>query len=362
MLVLGGSLFTAGTTCDLIGNPLLGKYPYLSNILVGFTGFLIGVPVALVGLSSITTQREEQATLDRVNRLSRYAWFTFREQLNKLASDERCDALNKQARDVRKYYDEVYVAFESILSYVGGSTVGFSWPNAAVVEIIDGMRQIEPKFRAALNSLTNTFGFQSEDEWAQISGSWRILDEYVRLQRLEQGLEWFNDDSDAGLRKWMNREFSPVENFIKTVEVRAYTAPATFSVSTMRSALDAFNSYVSMQDTELVEYLIYTGNIFTEEASINFNGKLDACLMFFYDLKRYIGLIESQYWPRGYTNPKEVEQEPELTMTEYLASIATPEGAKQFEKQLKGLMAERYLEKLRRRPKGNRSGSDLREQ
>ena len=45
------------------------SHAYIPNILAGLTGFLIGVPVGAVVLATFTTEREEKAARDRVNRI-----------------------------------------------------------------------------------------------------------------------------------------------------------------------------------------------------------------------------------------------------------------------------------------------------
>jgi hypothetical protein len=79
----------------------LSDHAYIPNILAGFTGFLIGVPVAAVVLATFTTQREEKVALDRVNRLSKSAWYTFRDAAYEFCSKERVEALENDMPSVR---------------------------------------------------------------------------------------------------------------------------------------------------------------------------------------------------------------------------------------------------------------------
>ena len=82
-------------------------HAYILNIWAGFTGFLIGAPVAAVILASFTVQREERSALTRVNELSRLAWEEFRTAVHKFASNDRLDALTNGVGDVQRIHDEI---------------------------------------------------------------------------------------------------------------------------------------------------------------------------------------------------------------------------------------------------------------
>lgn len=331
----------------------LNGHAYIPNILAGATGFCIGAPFALVILASFTAEREVRATLDRVNRLSALAWDSFREIINAFTAYDRYEIIVDQARDVQKYYDEASAAINLYISYASESlemwdlrTCG---PNddAVVRDYFDNFKRIEAKFRTAVNAVTNILNFETEDDWAQITGSWRVLDQYVRLQRLEQGLEWFDKTPDAGLRKWMSRQDNPLQDLQDAVEIRRYTADTSESVDTMRNAIDTFSYYCRWENPiHLGQYLLHTGNIFTPHASKAYSIKRDAAQLFILDLQRYIGLVEIEYWPRAQTVPKRESNEPEMTAREWIGSLQTPDGQEHFKKQ--------YLEYVSRRKRERR--------
>jgi hypothetical protein len=225
---------------------------------------------------------------------------------------------------------------------------------------LESLREIEQKFRASINVVTRTFNFQTNDEWAQIIGSWRVLDQYVRLQRLEQGLEWFDKVPDSGFRRWMSRESNPLQEFLDSIEVRRYIADTSLGIVTMRQAVDTLAAHVRMDPTELGEYLLYYGNIFSKERSREYFVLVEDARIFIIELKRLLGLVEMQYWPYSERVPKHKPDDRELTMHEWIGSFQTPEGQKAFKDLWKRLSAEKYQESLRRRSKGEISGSDFR--
>jgi hypothetical protein len=88
-LALGVALFAVCLTADLSGAGWLKSYAYIPNVLAGLTGFLIGVPFAAVILATFTTQREDQAALEKVNRLSDIAWQQFRDAVYEYCGESR---------------------------------------------------------------------------------------------------------------------------------------------------------------------------------------------------------------------------------------------------------------------------------
>lgn len=343
-----------------IGSQDLGKAPwlqpewlhshaYIPNILAGATGFCIGAPFALVILASFTAQREEKAALDRVNRLSAAAWDTFRQLVNEFSTDERYELVVEQARHIKKYYDETRNA---IGDYMSSANRLLGGPDVADLNYnMEQLKAIEPNFRNSVNALRRNINFfETQDEWAQIVGAWRVLDQYVRLQRLEQGLEWFDKKSDAGLRKWTSRNSNPLQELFDAIEVRLYSPNMTLNVDTMANALDTLATYANMDDSaHLGEWLLDQGNIFTPDRSSIYHAKRDAAQLFILDLKRYIALVEMSYWPRSQTMPIRETTEYQQTAHEFLGSLQTPEGRENLDRAFRQIIAKRNREQRRQR-------------
>ncbi|NVN51623.1 hypothetical protein [Mycolicibacterium hippocampi] len=346
---------------DIGGDPWWDDKSYTPNILAAFTSFLFGAPVALVVLATFTAEREEKATIDRVNRLTLVAWNTFRDQVNAFASDKRYELVVDQARDIRKYYDETSSALGEFIEYMIHEWLHSEpdYDDINLVNHLERLKEIEPKFRNAVNAVRQGINFfETEDEWAQIVGAWRVLDQYVRLQRLEQGLEWFDKTPDAGLRKWTNRQSNPLQDLLDAIEIRRYTPNMSLNVDTMANALDTLSAYTRTDAAELGQWLAHEGNIFTADRAAEYHIKRDAAHLFILDLKRYIGLVEITYWPYSQTEPNPKDLQRELTSSEWIGSLSTEEGRKDFEKEFRRVAAEKYQASLRRRPKGHRQGNE----
>lgn len=328
------------------------NHAYIPNILAGATGFCIGAPVALVILASFTSQREDKATLDRVNRLSAQAWDSFRRLVNDFVTDERYELVVNQARDIKKYYDETSTAIDDLIVSANMGLIDpklLERPVREISELVQQMSDIEKNFRTAVNALRlNINFFETRDQWAQIIGAWRVLDQYVRLQRLEQGLEWFDQRADAGFRKWTDQDGNPLQDLLDAIEIRLYTPNMTLNVDTMANALDTLSAYNRTDPMQLGQQLRIPGNPFHPDHSRSYHAKRDAAQLFILDLKRYIGLVELMYWPRGQTVPKRESNSYELTPNEVFGSLQTPEGKRQLEQAVSRIEARQKRERRKR--------------
>lgn len=324
----------------------MSDHAYAPNILAGLTGFLIGAPVAAVILASFTTEREEKAALDRVNRLSEVAWNSFRDLVCAYTSKERYELIVDQARDIKKYYDEASTAVDVYIEYTADLLNSPEYPEnpdtSNLTDQIEVLKTIEGNFRLAINAVRQNINFfETEDEWAQIVGSWRVLDQYVRLQRLEQGLEWFDKAPDAGLRKWTSRRNNPFQELLDAIEIRTYTPNMSSNVDTMANALDTLWGYANTDNPiNLGEWLMYEGNIFKADRSREYHMKCDAAQLFILDLQRYISLVHAMYWPvhRRYKTPHHEGDKPIPLPHEALAYFTTPEGSQKLIKGLKRIV------------------------
>jgi hypothetical protein len=101
----------------------------------------------------------------------------------------------------------------------------------------------------------------------------------------------------------------------------------------------------------LGEWLLNEGNIFAPDRSSVYHARRDAAHLFIIDLKRYIGLVEIMYWPRAQTVPKREITEYQQTAHEWIGSLQTPEGKKQFERAFREVVAQQKRERRKRRVK-----------
>ncbi|OBF25452.1 hypothetical protein A5725_00010 [Mycobacterium kubicae] len=208
MILLGVATFCFGTYADLRHTEWLKSYSYLPNVLAGFTGFLIGVPVALVGLSTITGLREEKAASDRVQELTRLAWKQFRDGVNDFCSESRIDTMQSIAQSVQKHHDETFECFENYRNLAGKPTQDYQNLQTSI------KNQIKP-WQEPFAQMMRAVGTRQDlgMNWYAVLRDWNTVDQYVRLQRLERGLPWFNRITDSLLQQRMNPETHPMQPF-----------------------------------------------------------------------------------------------------------------------------------------------------
>jgi hypothetical protein len=181
------------------------SHAYIPNIYAGFTGFLIGVPVAAVVLTTFTIQREDRAATDRVRSLTKAAWKQFRDAVEDLCGESRVKAMKTIAQQVQEHHDEVRKGFktyeesektpddfEKLKKFFTSQIKPWQEPFAQMMRAV-GLEQ----------SLTMS--------WHALLRDWNTLDQYVRMQRLERGLPWFDRDFDSLLQHRMNPAKHPMQ-------------------------------------------------------------------------------------------------------------------------------------------------------
>jgi hypothetical protein len=211
--------FTRPSWVTRYGAEWLHSHAYIPNILAGLTGFLVGVPVAAVILATFTIQREEIAAIDRVNRLSKSAWYTFRDAVYEFCSEARITALENDAPLIDGSHDDAFRALQEYIELWRSLPFNISNADEVLAEkanairnhVFDTPQELANRMRADPESVSMA--------WAGVVGAWNILDQYVRLQRLELNLDWFQNRLDTMIRKWMSLPENP---FLAFVDVHGF--------------------------------------------------------------------------------------------------------------------------------------------
>ena len=206
MLALGVALFVVCLIADLTGAEWMKTYAYIPNILAGLTGFLIGVPFALIVLASLATQRDEKSASDRVEVVSQIAWNQFRDAITTLCSPERIQALERGAAPIQEIHD---------LTWQGFNTDIQNLPPEEFQELVAFAERQSDAWGKAIQTLMSDVGAESDLtlQWFAAVRDWNTLDQYVRLQRLERGLPWFHRELDALLQERMIADRHPMRRF-----------------------------------------------------------------------------------------------------------------------------------------------------
>lgn len=337
----------------LAGTVLLGlgwrtEAGFFTNIWASFTGFLIGVPFALVGLATVTSQREETATRDRVQDISIVAWEQFRDAVYELCSEDRHDAIGEYSNRVQIIHDQIIVGVKNFIANLDDTR-----SNADAKDLIKFLEYEYQLWAAEFMKISEKVGNSIELQWKWIGvvRDWNTLDQYVRLQRLEQTLPQMPREYANQLQQRMNIDIHPMRAFFIAHE-GPNPEQNLWSNSSMFAAL-----HFTQHLIDEVSDFDSLGKAMTGREEMfpmkPITGYLEAVEESQYVLRNILYTVEALdrevEWPRKFALPHGRNARSEKTELDKLRE-AGDLRMKQIE----------YHEKLRRRPKGHRSGSDLR--
>jgi hypothetical protein len=221
-LLLGIAALAVGIILDETKPKWLDGLSYVPNVWAGFTGFLIGAPFALIVLSTFTVQREERAALDRVNKLSALAWDKFTDSVDDLCSRERIfTGLGTQADSAKSMHDQIFEEYQRYIAlaheYLPHESRYRGATDDEITEFQQYLRKNHLAFRQSVHSvgLTIGSGYDLQLRWSIIRTNWNTLNQYVRLQRLERNLDWFEDKLDAELVNQLSHNEHPLTEFVR---------------------------------------------------------------------------------------------------------------------------------------------------
>lgn len=269
----------------------LRGHAYIPNILAGITGFLVGVPVALVVLQTVLGRREDNIELAKAKRVSAAAWGEFRSATLEYASSERRNALlNDALTDVYPLYEEI---FARLFEYRGEEP--FAPPTQEQYdEIIAYLKTKKPKFKAEIDSVTSKVGNIDELQklWSRVLSTWSVVNVYVRSRRLEFGLPWFDDDSNSLLISALSTPESPLTDFIHVHNGFGTRPPAS-----MDMAQSWLVSYLHWDKDTLDRTLQSDNKAFGQEGVSDYQECAQRAGLFLNGLQSVIKQINEQGWP-----------------------------------------------------------------
>jgi hypothetical protein len=326
LLLIGFTLTDAGVDLTLWGwDPKprwlkrynadwLHSHAYIPNILAAVTGFLIGAPVALLVLAAFTVQREETQALKRVNSISLQAWNRFRDSVFELCSDERLEGLRVNADLVQRIHNDIYEEYRAYrergmqtVPYQSGPIRGARQRGMNSEETDDFQRYLaanEEEFMAQINEVFNRVGndHSFQVQWAGVRTNWTTVDQYVRLQRIERNLRWFNAAVDAELSHRLSDTVNPLTEFFDVHHVRK-----RHSNDSMLAARAVVLHDAQLPKEELDSKLLSgqsSGSLFGHQPVTNYyatalkvRGELEA-------LKGAVLRVDREGWPAKFTAPE----------------------------------------------------------
>jgi len=316
MLGAGWVVFFLCRRVDLSNSTWWHRQSYMPNIWAAFTVFLIGAPVALIILDTFTGEREEKAALDRVNSLSKLAWDEYKNDVYKFCTPERMAALKDDVHAVQQIHDGMLKAVSDYTLRDGQSR--FRRPDDGHPTIFGASdeeynalmeyAQVEIAWWQGLLDRVHTVIPPSaalQIEWSAVLTSWSTLDQYIRLQRMERQLRWFDRDIDSELHEHMSAQSHPLKQFSNISD-----SDFTSSLHNMTTALDALRNFTELSKQEIdwkfylsegnpsatpneFPWLVGTGYLYAAETGFN---SLHA-------LRTLVERIEAKNWPESESKP-----------------------------------------------------------
>ncbi|WAJ43538.1 hypothetical protein OK015_20360 [Mycobacterium sp. Aquia_216] len=297
MFLSGWILLYALIKEDLSKSEWWHSLSYIPNIAAGLTGFLIGAPVALVLLASFTIEREERTALDRANRLTTFAWTQLRDEINDLCSESRFYGLRFDAASV---YDGYRVVIQEFERYRISPHTDHDFD-----ELQAHLRQQLPNWVDALNTVTQSVGTHKQIQlrWSAILANWSTLDQYVRLQRLERSLPWFDYVVHADIRNRLSAIENPVSRFSAIHDEGATSSYSNMSACYRRASEC---SYLSKESFD--KYFLGAGSGaigFPWQANLDYPKEASIAVTALSELKAAVELVDEENWPAAASTPTE---------------------------------------------------------
>lgn len=269
----------------------LRDHAYIPNILAGITGFLVGVPVALVVLQTVIGRREDNVELSKAKRVSAAAWGEFHSAALEYASSERRNALlNDALTDVYPLYEEIFAR----LSDYRGDEPFVPPTQERYDELVAYLKIKQPKFKSEIDSVTEKVGNIDEllKLWSRVLSTWSVVNVYARSRRLEFGLPWFSDDSNSLLISALSTAESPLTDFTHVHSGFGIRPPAS-----MDMAQSWLVSYLHWDKDTVDRALQSNEKAFGHEGVTDYRECAQRAGLFLNGLQSTIKQIDEQGWP-----------------------------------------------------------------
>lgn len=219
-IFMGAALVIIGVVGDCRG--WWHDLSFVPNAITSLAGFFVGVPVALVLLSTITQEREDKSERDKLEQLSSTAWEQFAQRVTAFCAPDRIRVLHLAAKRLAPVWAD---SSTQIRRFAG-------WDRGEAPADQEEYRALNSRFRpwadeidGLLRHIDNVLpaGSDLQVEWVGVQRSWAVLDTYVKLQRFERGLGWIEDPIDSRLQHKMIRENNPIGFFSESHDLRNTT-------------------------------------------------------------------------------------------------------------------------------------------
>ncbi len=286
------------------------KLGYGLNIFASATGFLIGVPIALVFLETIKSNAAQQAQIDQVNRISEAAWSEFSKAIDELCSDERVGAVNR-TNNASSATDQVQAEHDIIIERLEASRAAIrSNPNKAMDEIADlktFLATHATTFEDKRKAVDKQFGTRHtlRPKWNYVLSSWRVLDEHVRVRRLEFELAPMSQESYTNILDKLSSDDD--NNLFEFLHVHSGGAKSAFregGITSMTDLAALIDISLEMPADQLANILTKHYNEWIGSSLKHYWTNAFGAYLFLTSLKMSVESVATRGWPGNATKPK----------------------------------------------------------
>ena len=211
-VLTGVGIFGLGVIGDWLG--WWGALSYVPNAMTSLAGFFVGVPVALVFLSTWAGEREEKSQLDNLRSLSDSAWRDYYGRVSEFCSVERIVAYRVAGSAIADQWEQIA---EGIRAYFGSDDL-YAVAEMPTDQAYEAFIAQLPKWADDLDRVLSRAQqlrslWDLRAEWVSIQQSWGLLNSYVKIQRFERKLPWIEPRIDARIQHKMALPEMPLTEF-----------------------------------------------------------------------------------------------------------------------------------------------------
>jgi hypothetical protein len=275
------------------------KLGYGLNILASLTGFLIGLPIALVFLETIKSNALEKKEIESVTRISKAAWTDFSVAINDLCTDKRIDAVkstdddSSPAAQVNTEHDVIMEKLEACRAEICRDR---SKASAQIASLKTFLAAHATTFEEKRKVVDSEFGndFTLRRKWNYILSLWQVLDTHVRLRRIELELEPMEKDTYTRLLDDLTSDENPVFVFLNLHDGVSSKEDGLTSMLSLQSLMDTL---ISLPDSQLEIILIQHYAEYIGIGVKSYDIKAWSASMFLSMLKLTVNHVTKSGWP-----------------------------------------------------------------
>ncbi|ELB95048.1 hypothetical protein Rwratislav_00520 [Rhodococcus wratislaviensis IFP 2016] len=211
MFVAGWCGVAAGVVGDL--HDVWTGLAFTLNVLTALIGFCIGVPVAFFIIATVVEQRADLIEAEAINTLTAEAWTGFRDAALSLCDDDLEEVLIVRTPPMIELYRATLTSARQHLDEGDDESLS----NCLRVAGED----LKEMLFAAKPMIPDSADYRVK--WISITNKWKLIDEQVRIRRMEKNLSWLHEDVDSVLSSLCDHRRTPLDDFYATFSIGAGT-------------------------------------------------------------------------------------------------------------------------------------------